>query len=407
MSHSERRDPVTVTKRARDPRIDAFRGLALVMIFIDHVPGNPFEYLTIRNLGFSDAAESFFILSGIAAGLAYSGRFLPEARLKTGLWSAVQPMWSRAWVLYLMQIFMTLWAIAIFSFGAQAFDLPQMLTIINLRQVFENTEQALLGIPLLTHQLGYVNILPAYSVLLFVGPALIVLGLRHPVLLVALSAAVWLAAGIWRLNLPNYPNPGGWFFNPVAWQAVFVAGLLTGIHLRKGERFVPRNPYLFAAALGYLVLVVAWRYLPGLGEVLNHQMARLGALGVPFNVVSHDKTYLALPRFLHVLAMFYVLSCLPVVTRVTAHALAAPLRLMGRQGLLVFVSGTLLALVFQVIMTNWEQAGWLAWVLPPLGVAGMIAIAWVAEWQKALRKPKGAPVALPARRSAGEALAAE
>ncbi len=57
-------------RRPRDPRIDAFRGVALVMIFIDHVPGNPYETLTLRNWGFSDAAESFVVMSGIAAGRA-------------------------------------------------------------------------------------------------------------------------------------------------------------------------------------------------------------------------------------------------------------------------------------------------------------------------------------------------
>ena len=61
---------VDLPRRARDPRIDAFRGLALIMIIIDHMPGNPWEHLTIRNIGFSDAAEAFFIMSGIAAGIA-------------------------------------------------------------------------------------------------------------------------------------------------------------------------------------------------------------------------------------------------------------------------------------------------------------------------------------------------
>ncbi|HBU53972.1 MAG TPA: OpgC protein, partial [Sulfitobacter sp.] len=32
---------VDLPRRARDPRIDAFRGLALIMIIIDHMPGNP------------------------------------------------------------------------------------------------------------------------------------------------------------------------------------------------------------------------------------------------------------------------------------------------------------------------------------------------------------------------------
>ena len=77
---------VSTPVRARDARIDAFRGLALIMILIDHMPGNPWEALTIRNIGFSDAAEAFFIMSGIAAacGMPWGrcgnepGNFIPS-----------------------------------------------------------------------------------------------------------------------------------------------------------------------------------------------------------------------------------------------------------------------------------------------------------------------------------------
>ena len=58
--------------KQRDPRLDVFRGLCLVMIFINHVPGNVLEAFTNRNFGFSDAAEGFVFMSGVAAGLAYS-----------------------------------------------------------------------------------------------------------------------------------------------------------------------------------------------------------------------------------------------------------------------------------------------------------------------------------------------
>ena len=55
----------------RDLRIDFFRGLALVFIFIDHVPGNDLARFTLRNFGFSDAAEVFVLLAGFSAVLAY------------------------------------------------------------------------------------------------------------------------------------------------------------------------------------------------------------------------------------------------------------------------------------------------------------------------------------------------
>ena len=120
-------------KRPRDPRIDAFRGLALLMIFVDHSPENPYEYLTVRNIGFSDAAEAFFIMSGVAAGLAYTGRF--QARHEKGLWQAVAPMWKRSWTLYLVQILLTSLAIAIFAAGATWFGVDELLTkIISILQ---------------------------------------------------------------------------------------------------------------------------------------------------------------------------------------------------------------------------------------------------------------------------------
>ncbi|MBN8194794.1 OpgC domain-containing protein, partial [Bacillus sp. NTK074B] len=84
---------------------------------------------------------------------------------------------------------------------------------------------------------------------------------------------------------------------------------------------------LLALAAGYLLLVVAWKYIPALGAFMNHQMARLGGLGVPFHIVSHDKTFLSLPRLLHVLSMVYVLSYFDFVRRLTALNWAAPLRL--------------------------------------------------------------------------------
>ena len=43
----------------RDLRLDLFRGLALWLIFIDHVSPDLLSWFTIRSYGFSDAAEIF------------------------------------------------------------------------------------------------------------------------------------------------------------------------------------------------------------------------------------------------------------------------------------------------------------------------------------------------------------
>jgi len=59
----------------RDLRLDFFRGLSLLMIFIDHIPGNFLSHLTLHSIAFSDAAEVFVFISGYAAALAYGRLF--------------------------------------------------------------------------------------------------------------------------------------------------------------------------------------------------------------------------------------------------------------------------------------------------------------------------------------------
>ena len=51
----------------RDLRLDLFRGLALWLIFLDHIPSNAVSWVTIRNYGFSDATEIFVFISGYTA----------------------------------------------------------------------------------------------------------------------------------------------------------------------------------------------------------------------------------------------------------------------------------------------------------------------------------------------------
>ncbi len=393
-------------RRERDPRIDLFRGLALVMILIDHMPGNPYEVLTLRNFGFSDAAEAFFVMSGIAAGIAYSGNVEKAMRGEGTVWAGIAPMWARAWTLYLVQILLTVIALAMFAWAADTFLRGEFRVIHNLGLMYSRTSEALAGLAGLSYQIGYVNILPTYTVLLIVAPAIIALGLWRPRLALLASLAVWVAGGIWDWNIPNHPGGGGWFFSPTSWQAVFVLGLLIGIRHRKGARLVPVSRPLLALAAAFLALAAAWMFIPPLAVVLNHKMAQLGALGAPGFFVSHDKTMLALPRLLHVLALVYVISCIPAIRRWAAHPALAVVRLMGQQGLLVFGLGTVLALAGQILMRVEPDVAWLPWTIPPVAVALSIVAAWArsaAGRASALRPPRvpvseNSPMAMSAER---------
>ncbi|MGO8048532.1 OpgC domain-containing protein, partial [Rhizobium johnstonii] len=68
------RSSLSAASTVRDTRLDVLRGVALIMIFINHVPGQIFEYVTTTNFGFSYVAEAFVLISGIAVGPAYGYR---------------------------------------------------------------------------------------------------------------------------------------------------------------------------------------------------------------------------------------------------------------------------------------------------------------------------------------------
>ena len=63
-------------KRARDPRLDFFRGLAMLIIFVVHVPGNSWSQYIPARFGFSSAAEMFVFCSGCTSSLAFGAVFV-------------------------------------------------------------------------------------------------------------------------------------------------------------------------------------------------------------------------------------------------------------------------------------------------------------------------------------------
>ena len=79
----------------RDLRLDACRGLAQWFIFIDHIPGNVFAWLTLRNYGFSDTTEVFVFVSGYTCMLAYGG-----ALREQGWPTTVTRALRRGWEIY-------------------------------------------------------------------------------------------------------------------------------------------------------------------------------------------------------------------------------------------------------------------------------------------------------------------
>lgn len=370
MTDTQTRPPLLAVM-PRDARLDFLRGVALVMIFINHVPGTVYENFTSRNFGFSDAAEGFVLISGIAAGLAYS-----PAIARGIAWPAVGRIWHRAWTLYLIHLLTTVLAIAVVAAGVLWLDASAMLMEHNFKPIFTEPFGVQVGIPLLTHQIGYANILPLYAVLLMVTPFALVAALNWPRALIAGAAVLWFLAGHFYIDFPNYPNAGGWFFNPLSWQLLFAIGLATGASLRRGQRLVPNRSWARWATGIFLLVAAVCTLFPPAQAMMGTMLWRLQDAGMPRIFTAFDKTYVSGPRLFHILALAYFLSTLPALKRLAHSEFARPFVLMGRQSLPVFGLGIVLAYAAQVIMTAWPSGFALDSVIIAVGVALHLAVAW-------------------------------
>ncbi|MBO0752010.1 MAG: OpgC domain-containing protein, partial [Bradyrhizobiaceae bacterium] len=103
----------------RDLRLDLFRGLALWLIFLDHIPSNIVNWITIRNYGFSDATEIFVFISGYTAAFVY-GRAMREQ----GVLVASARILKRAWQVYVAHIFLFAIYTAEISHVSHSFENP-------------------------------------------------------------------------------------------------------------------------------------------------------------------------------------------------------------------------------------------------------------------------------------------
>ena len=80
---------------------------------------------------------------------------------------------------------------------------------------------------MLRFQPNFMDVLPLYIVLMLAFPFTLWLLLRQPWLALAFSTALYAATQYFSWNLSSYPS-GTWFFNPLAWQLIFVVGAFTG-----------------------------------------------------------------------------------------------------------------------------------------------------------------------------------
>lgn len=350
--------------------IDFWRGLALVTIFIDHVPGLVFESYTLRSIAVSDAAEIFVFLAGWSMRLLVLSR---QVRDLDGLHVFLR-LEGRAFTIFAAQIIITEIALAMTAGGAILLENPLILQWNNAAAVFEDPIEAHVGLVLLAHQLGYFDILPLYVMLMASAPVMVLCDRYAPRFLMPASLGVYAATLYSGVNLPTWPVEGCWYFNPLAWQLNFVLGFVlaapTGLGgvVRRRRRLV-RYLALPVLAAGLLAANRGWAPDP-----LQLPEPRL--------FLMFDKTYASPPRVLQMLALVAVFGGGFAIVQGRIPAAARFFSMLGRNSLNVFCVGSLLSLLAQFV--RFVLGGGLSIDAPVLIIAVMCmyATAWLSEWRE-------------------------
>ncbi len=365
----------------RDHRIDFYRGLALIFIFWDHIPQNPLANFTLRNFGFSDAAEVFVFLAGYAAVLAYG-----KIALRDGYLVASVRILRRAWVLYVVHIFLLAVLMGIIFVANNHVETRDMIQEMNLTYFISNPQQAMVDELLLRFKPNLMDPLPLYIVLLLGLPIVLPLLIKRPAQAIGLSLVLYLAVQWLGWNIPAHDN-GLWYFNPLAWQMLFVLGGATALHSARAPvaaaRPLGRQPlFLACAALVTFSALVAlgWRW-PVLHEALVPGW--FGELLYPI-----DKTNLSPSRLLHFVALAYCVAKLIPRGEWVNHLLARKVALMGRYSLEVFCLSVVLAPLADMAnaLADDQLAMQIASAL--VGAGLMLALAEWLELNKRLGRPR-------------------
>lgn len=356
----------------RDLRIDFVRGLALIFIFLNHIPDNVASWVSNRNWGFSDATEIFVFVSGYSATLAYGGGLD-----RVGFAVTAARILRRVWQIYLAHIVLFMFFVAQIAYVSATFDNPMFAEEMLVGPFLERPDVMLFQAVALRFNPANMDVLPLYIALLAVFPVILVLVRRFGLATLAGSVALYVAAPLMEWNMPSYPS-GGWFFNPFTWQLLFVLGAYCAVNRHAGFWRRLRPLLLVPLIIAYLVfsfgVVMTW-HVPEWSGYLPNWLTTL--------IYPIDKTNLDILRVLHFLGTAYLfILVVPFHAGWLKHSLIQPIILCGRQSLHVFCVGVFLS--FAGHFAIYEIAGGnLAEILvSAVGILLMIGVAALVEWYK-------------------------
>ena len=356
----------------RELRIDLFRGLALWLIFIDHVSPDVLTWFTIRSYGFSDAAEIFIFISGYTAAFVYG-----RAMLESGFMIATARIMRRVWQIYLAHVFLVTIFLAEIAYVATSVGNPLYLEEMGVVDFLKHPGEALLQTLLLRFRPLNIDVLPLYVVLMFFLPVILWLMKWRADVTLLLSVLLYVLTWHFDWYLSAYPS-SFWAFNPFAWQLLFVFGAWCALSGARRMTRILASKITMGIAFAYLLaaffVTMTW-YFPQLGFLIPRRLEQW--------MYPIDKTDLDVLRFAHFLALAAVtVHFVPKGWPGLSSPWLRPLILCGQHSLEIFCLGVFLAFAGYFVLFETSAGLGLHLLVGFIGILIMTAVAWLNSWYK-------------------------
>jgi hypothetical protein len=359
----------------RDLRLDLFRGLSLLFIFIDHIPNNVLSYVTLHSIAFSDAAEVFIFISGYAAATVYGRAFQRHGGV-----AATGQICRRIWQLYVAHIFIFVILAAEVCYATLSLHQTYSEDF-GIDNFIDEPQVAIIKVLLLQYQPQFLDILPIYMILLGVFPVVLLLLQRCLPLPLILSGALYLLTLRFGWEPHSYPDNEAWFFNPLAWQFLFVIGATAGYSRYSRWVFPGQGTWLpklaIAITVGVGIISISW-------TIHGAYDAFPGLLLRELSPLVADKSNLAPLRLISFLAL--AVTAAHFVGRdsgVLRWRVAQLIIRCGQHSLQVFCLGIVLSVLGYILLTFFRDNILTQLAIDLAGIVAMMGIAVLLTWYKA------------------------
>jgi hypothetical protein len=358
----------------RDVRLDACRGVALWFVFIDHVPNNIVSWLTLRNYGFSDTTEVFVFVSGYTCMIAYG-----DVLKNQGWLAMILHTVRRSWQIYIAFLLLLVAYLVL----VQNLGNVRYLDETNTAVFFEHPGAAIIHASLMQYKPVNTDILPLFVLLHLAFPALLWLFTRSIWVALVTALLLYISVQISGIDLQAWPR-GEWYFNPLAWQILFVFGMWCASAGPARLRALVRSGGALVCAILYLAFSLAvtlsWQ-VKALAGLLPDTLSKL--------IYPIDKSNLDPLRLLHFLAVaVIVVRLMPHNWRGLSSLWATAAIRCGENSLAIFCLSVLLSLTGHVILEKMSGTVLMQAVVSITGIALLIATATLLTWTARLEKGK-------------------